>query len=791
MSEQKQAHEYTIDQTRLARQFNKYFSVLLARKLKNPELYPNRSVQELKDNLKKFDPKNWHGFCNGITTLLMGAKALSQRQVWQASQGHAKPDQKLAIGEDIHNFDKFLTYFRAISAWDGEDASLTGPLEQLFEQCLNRINTFQDIMNITPLRQPLSYQHLECGTPNDGYLILEKHTSYSTLFDAKLDKKFDQHDAQLDALVDMLDSNGLVKLGFREVVLKRKWDFSKDYHDSTGHAMGAFKNGAHYCLLDSNLEKIVYFTPDKRLFKHHVFTQGSIVRGKSDALLYIDMHTLNLVRKDNGAACLPPPPDALKARLDAHREHQFTQIMGAESDKFPDKTKALKEWLNLCYIKDDYATAFFILKKLDDQYKHLALDIQKWFYFELANKKAFKEILAWMIKENTEASNKTAIQLLEVMTRKSYDLTFPTWESSYDIDGNGLLALAVKYRNNTLFTELLAHADVNAKNYHGETPLHRAIKTGQAEFMQQLIDAGAQLPAKDKKGMGKIALTAALKNNQPDLVRQLLRAGVLPQPSDMHAAITGGHVDVVAQLIAMGQAPDSTCGDMPLLLLAITHRQQDVAQLLLGPLCYNGFTPGDAELCKAAQNGDAAMLNLLLANGYKPSAPAEQKGDDPRHEPFRLALTEGHKAAAELLLNHSKYKPSLHPNDLFHAAKLGSRSILEKLAESDMDFNTTNAEGRTVLHILMLHGHHELVAEVRQFATINASKKDNYGHSADYYREHPMVVKPGDNKPSDEKSSLSALRRWSIYQPAAAAAPAPVAPAILEPIPVTLEGLRV
>lgn len=62
-----------------------------------------------------------------------------------------------------------------------------------------------------------------------------------------------------------------------------------------------------------------------------------------------------------------------------------------------------------------------------------------------------------------------------------------------DMRGNTALHIAAKKGELELINQLKTHLDVNSRNTHGKTPLHKALKTGQSTAVQTLVDNGADI----------------------------------------------------------------------------------------------------------------------------------------------------------------------------------------------------------------------------------------------------------------------------------------------------------
>ncbi|MGL4594456.1 MAG: ankyrin repeat domain-containing protein, partial [Thermoguttaceae bacterium] len=67
-------------------------------------------------------------------------------------------------------------------------------------------------------------------------------------------------------------------------------------------------------------------------------------------------------------------------------------------------------------------------------------------------------------------------------------------------------------------------ADVNAKNKKGRTPLHIAAKNNVADAIAALLEAGANIEARNKY-IGRTPLHIAAKNNAAEAIAALVKAG--------------------------------------------------------------------------------------------------------------------------------------------------------------------------------------------------------------------------------------------------------------------------
>ena len=93
-----------------------------------------------------------------------------------------------------------------------------------------------------------------------------------------------------------------------------------------------------------------------------------------------------------------------------------------------------------------------------------------------------------------------------------------------------VLHLAILKANKDLVTRLLAsQAEINAKNYNGETPLHLAVRLGNRDLVELLVSSGADVNAATKLEQTPMQL-AASRNDKgtEDFLR--LHGGFLLSP---------------------------------------------------------------------------------------------------------------------------------------------------------------------------------------------------------------------------------------------------------------------
>jgi ankyrin repeat protein len=216
------------------------------------------------------------------------------------------------------------------------------------------------------------------------------------------------------------------------------------------------------------------------------------------------------------------------------------------------------------------------------------------------------------------------------------------------------------------------HADVNAKDKAGQTPLFAAVQGGQIKIIQMLIAAGAKPNLKDVKD--NTVLNFAIKTS-PEMFKTLLAAGTDPNTVDaknrtpLSYAVERDSLEVVKMLLAAKADPNGGFSDAPL-LVAIHQKDVAAAEVLL----------------QAGANPNAKGTVDLSSSTFS--------GGDTRRSvtPLALAVSTGQLPVAQLLL---KFKAD--PNDsqtdgkslLFSA--LGNLEILTALLNAGATVDVRDA----------------------------------------------------------------------------------------------------
>ena len=178
------------------------------------------------------------------------------------------------------------------------------------------------------------------------------------------------------------------------------------------------------------------------------------------------------------------------------------------------------------------------------------------------------------------------ILLLAVKKEENYknDIVKLLIESGADVnakdyDGDTALRIAALHNKKDIAELLIeAGADLNVKNNAGRTALRAAAGEGNRDITELLIKAGADMDVKGSDGL--TALICAIDNDKKDTAELLIKAGADSETALAWAVENNKH-DAVKFLIELGTDVNSKDKDgLTLLTHAILHGQKDIADLL-------------------------------------------------------------------------------------------------------------------------------------------------------------------------------------------------------------------
>ncbi|GHS93191.1 hypothetical protein AGMMS49949_06200 [Alphaproteobacteria bacterium] len=268
-------------------------------------------------------------------------------------------------------------------------------------------------------------------------------------------------------------------------------------------------------------------------------------------------------------------------------------------------------------------------------------------------------------------------------------------------------------------------ADINAKDNSDQTPLFIAVSKKETEIIKLLLDTkGIAVNAKNQEAE-RTSLHVAARDGFYDIVKLLVekeadvQAGDKHRSTPLHYAASNGKIDVVEFLVESGAKVDakSIYADTPL-HNASEHGHYEIVKFLIEKeadvnakdrssnvmVARGGRTP----LHWAAYNGPIRIVELLLdTKGIVVNA-----RDDDNRTPLHWASERGHTGVARLLFERGADRNAIDNNGrtpLLLAVFWGAPEMVELFLERGADRNARDNNGRTLLHLAAARGATEVV----------------------------------------------------------------------------------
>jgi ankyrin repeat protein len=275
-------------------------------------------------------------------------------------------------------------------------------------------------------------------------------------------------------------------------------------------------------------------------------------------------------------------------------------------------------------------------------------------------------------------------------------------------------------------------SQLGARDDGGRTLLMAAAEAGATDWLDYLIDRGADLDAVDPRGA--TALHGALAAGQSEAAMRLIDAGANPNvaaqggTTPLHQAVAADAVGLTRGLLAAGAKPDilNDAGWSP----AMLAKRSDSGALrkLFGASTRDRSAPvGSQTLAEAARRGDAKRMAELMATGARLDA------TDPAASVLvELAIKRDDAAVLESLLQAGAAADGSDREGrtpLQIAAENGCDACVAVLIERGADLTRADGKGQTPLIVAARQGQLDIVRRLLE-AGAEARPTDRRGRDA-------------------------------------------------------------
>ena len=323
------------------------------------------------------------------------------------------------------------------------------------------------------------------------------------------------------------------------------------------------------------------------------------------------------------------------------------------------------------------------------------------------------------------ACNSGALDVVKILVRAGAGVR------ATDNEGHTCLTLAVCSGHTDTVRYLVGLPDVDVNDGGGyDDALHYAVMSCNADVVQMLIDAGADIDMLDNDG--RSPLLSACNSGALDVVKILVRAGAGVRARDNQGdtcltlstlVACSGHTDTVRYLVGL---PDFDVNDgggyHSALHYAVMSYNADVVQMLIdaGADIDTLDNEGCSPLHSACNSGALDAVKILIRAGARVRAT-----DNEGHTCLTLAVCSGHTDTVRYLVG----LPDVDVNDgggyhsaLHYAVRSYNADVAQVLLDAGADINMLDNEGRSPLHSACNSGAHDVVEIL-----VRAGATDNHG----------------------------------------------------------------
>ncbi|GMT22656.1 hypothetical protein PFISCL1PPCAC_13953, partial [Pristionchus fissidentatus] len=315
--------------------------------------------------------------------------------------------------------------------------------------------------------------------------------------------------------------------------------------------------------------------------------------------------------------------------------------------------------------------------------------------------------------------------------------------STFDVDmqteSNNDTPLTLACSNgHVAMVELLVQrgANVHHRDKKGFTPLILAATGGHLSIVQTLLDNGANIETQSERTKDT-ALSLACSGGKKDVAEMLLNRGAnkehrnVSDYTPLSLAASGGYVDIVNMLLEMGAEINSRTGSklgISPLMLAAMNGHKDATRVLLekgSDINAQIETNRNTALTLACFQGRTEVVRLLLQ--YNANVEHRAKTG---LTPLMEAANGGYVDVGQLLLEaaadpNTSPVPSSRDTALTIAADKGHEKFVDLLLRNGAAVDARNKKGCTALWLACHGGHLETVQTLVKHKKTNVEMEDN------------------------------------------------------------------
>jgi TolB-like protein/ankyrin repeat protein/class 3 adenylate cyclase len=305
---------------------------------------------------------------------------------------------------------------------------------------------------------------------------------------------------------------------------------------------------------------------------------------------------------------------------------------------------------------------------------------------------------------------------------------------------------------------------VDSKNYQGRTALHLAALKDHGVIAMLLIEAGANteirssLSSYQLRDWGSTPLMLAARTGNTEVVEVLIEAGADVDARDifareswavLHHVVESGHLDVAILLVANGADIDvktSLRQETPLFFAAREGFSGIVELLIDHGADINAVDSNTSTLLhKAMQSRDLKVVQLLLGKGAMVNAKTTA-GAYPGETPLHVAALVGYLKGAELLLLNGAEIDAVDRyghTPLRRSVDKHNPDMTKLLINKGADVTTRDVNGISLLHVVAQTDDVTLAAMlIKAGADVNGKDKNLGFTPLDYAQdgEPKMIV---------------------------------------------------